>query len=124
MPIFYERDDEHRRIVTTAVGIVTYEQTVAMIERQAAEHAWSYAALHDARGSASVPTPDEVRRLLMHIGKLTTKNGPRGPVAFVVEDPMLSKMGQWYASMGDLTALNIRVFRSVDEADEWLASVA
>jgi hypothetical protein len=120
MPIFYERDDQNRRIVATSIGTVTFDQTIEVIDRQVAERAWSYSVLHDARASASVPTRDEVRRLMLHLGKLTTKNGPRGPVAFVVSDPTLSKIGQWYASLGDLTALNVRVFTSIEEADAWL----
>jgi hypothetical protein len=120
VPIFYERDDTKRRITATSVGRVTLEQTIAIIDRQALEGAWSYGTLYDARASDDVPTAAEVQQLVQHIGVLTTRRGPRGPVALVVGKPALSRMGTMYAKLAELTALDARVFVAVEEAERWL----
>ena len=104
----------------TSVGAVTLTEALAIIDRQAAEDAWSYDVLYDTRASADAPAPADVHQLLLRVGQLTAKHGPRGRVAFVVCDPGLSKMGRRYASLGDLTALDVRLFATVAEAERWL----
>jgi hypothetical protein len=120
MPIHYERDDAHHRILVTSVGTVSLDDAMAIIDRQAAEGAWSYSVLYDARASAATPTPRDLHQLLLRVGTLTAEHGPRGRVALVVLDPKLSKMGRRYASLGDLTSLDVCVFASIEEADRWL----
>jgi hypothetical protein len=120
MPIHYERDDVHHRIVVTSVGSLTLDEALAVIDRQAAEGAWSYGVLYDARAAAAAPTASDVHQLLLRVGTLTAKHGPRGRVALVVLDPKLSKMGRRYANLGDLTSLVVCVFGSLEEADRWL----
>jgi hypothetical protein len=120
MPLHYERDDRTRRIVVRAVGTVTLAEALAVMDRQAAEGAWSYGVLYDARASAGAPTAADVHQLILRVGALTVKHGPRGRVAFVASDPMLSKMGRRYASLGDLTALDFRLFTTSTEAESWL----
>jgi len=120
MPIHYERDVSRRRVVATSVGAVTLSDALAIIDRQAAEGAWSYSVLYDARASDDVPTPTDVISLVKRVGMLTTKHGPRGPVALVVGDSALHKMGRRYASLGELTTLDVRVFTTLDEAEQWL----
>ena len=91
-----------------------------MIDRQAVEGAWSFGVLYDTRQGTTVPTGEDVHRTVLHVGRLTTKHGSRGPVALVVSDPQLFVMGSWYSSLGDLTALNVKVCTSIEEADRWL----
>jgi hypothetical protein len=120
MPVHYERDDERRRIVATSVGRVTLNDTIAVIDRQAKDGAWSYGVLYDVRGAEDIPSQDEVNRLVLHVGKLTTKYGPRGPVAMVVLDKTLTKIVQRYGKLAALTALDVRVFTTMEEAERWL----
>jgi hypothetical protein len=120
MAIHYERDDLRRRILSVSRGKVTYEEAVAVIDRQAAEGAWSYAMLYDTRAAGAVPTPDEVDRLVQHVGGLTLKYGPRGPIALVLIDHELLDMGQRYARLGHLTALDVGLFLTIDDAERWL----
>jgi hypothetical protein len=120
MPIQYERDDRKRRIVVTSAGAVTLADALSVIDRQAAESAWTYSVLYDTRASLDLPTPADLHQLLLRVGVLTTKHGPRGPVAFVVLDPALSKIASRYARMSDLTALDVRLFTSVSDAEHWL----
>jgi hypothetical protein len=121
MPIHYERDDLRRRILALSRGHVTFDESIAIIDRQAAEGAWSYAMLYDTRASAAVPTADEIHRVVQHVGELTTKYGPRGPVAMVMLNPELLKMGQRYARLGHLTALAVGLFLTIEDAERWLA---
>ena len=120
MPIHYERDISRRRIVATSVGPVALSDILGVIDRQAGEGAWSYGVLYDTRASDHVPTAADVHLLVKHVGILTTKHGPRGPVALVVRDSALHKMARRYASLSELTALDVSVFTTLDEAERWL----
>ncbi len=104
----------------TSAGPVTAADALAIIDRQAAEGAWMYSVLYDTRAGLDMPTPADLHRLLLRVGVLTTKHGPRGPVAFVVRDRALSKIASRYARMGDLTALDVRLFTTVSDAEQWL----
>ena len=121
MPVHYERDDSRRRVTVMTTGFVTPEEVRGVLDRQASEGAWSYSVLYDARLAVNTPTPDDVRRFVLHVGKLTTKYGPRGPVALISSSARLSRMGRAYSSLGELTALDVEVFTTVEEAEDWLA---
>jgi hypothetical protein len=124
MSIRYERDDRRRRVHIMSVGPTTTEQVLGTLDRQAADGAWSYSVLYDARASASKPTGNDLRALLLRVGELTTRYGPRGPVAFVTSSARLSRAGQAYANAGELTALNMKVFTSLADAERWLDGCA
>ena len=83
MPIHYERDDRKRRIVITSAGPVTAADALAIIDRQAAEGAWTYSVLYDTRAGLNLPTPADLHQLLLRVGVLTTKQ-INDVVAFVV----------------------------------------
>ena len=120
MPIHYERDDKKRRILTISEGEVTLDDTLAVIERQVADGAWTYRMLFDTRASPSLPTLDELHEVIRRIGILTTKYGPRGPVALVMVDPALFAIGGRYARLANLTSLRVGLFASPQEAEAWL----
>jgi hypothetical protein len=120
MPVEYKRDDACQRIVAISTGVVTRDEALAMMDRQAAEGAWSYGVLYDARQSTTIPTPDDIRALLRRVGVLTTKYGPRGPVALVVKVGAAASMGRAYATLGDLASLRVHVFASIEDAERWL----
>ncbi|HEY6362034.1 MAG TPA: hypothetical protein VIX63_13055 [Vicinamibacterales bacterium] len=120
MPIHYERDDERRRIIIMTTGRVTPEDVQGALDRQANEGTWSYAVLYDARAGTNTPTREDLHRLVLYVGALTARHGPRGPVALVSGSARLSRMGRAYSSLGELTALNVQVFTDVDDAECWL----
>ena len=119
MPIDYQRDDRNRRINVTATEPVTREDLIELANRQAAGGAWSYATLYDATAGHEPPSRDTIHRLVLLAGMLTTRHGPRGPVALVLRDPELERMAKRYATLGELAALNARVFTTVREAEDW-----
>ena len=120
MPIEYQQDDLNRRINVTATEPVTSGDLLELANRQAAGGAWSYGMLYDATAGHEPPSRDIIHRLVLLAGVLTTKHGRRGPVALVVRDPDLERMATRYATLGELTALNTRVFTTVPEAEDWL----
>jgi hypothetical protein len=120
MPIEYMRDDAKKRIFVTTSGELRLKDITGIVDRQAKERTWSYAMLYDTRASTSTPTMEEMKRLVLHIGKLTIAHGPRGPVALVANGALLEGVGRAYASLGTLTALNVRVFATLVEAERWL----
>ena len=121
MPLTYVRDDARGRIVSVASGLVTVHDVLAIIDRQHAEGLWDYGVLYDARGSASLPTVEEMERTL---GRIDAVAGGRrrGPVAIVTTDPALFDMARVYATGGKfaVVATRVRVFRDVEEARTWL----
>jgi hypothetical protein len=120
MAIRYERNDARRRIAIATLPDTTHDDVMSAVERQAAEGTWSYAVLYDARGSARTPSADEFRGLVLRVGELTARYGPRGPVAFVASSAKMAKLGRTYASVGELTALDVKVFTNIDDAARWL----
>ena len=123
MPIHYERDDKKRRILAISEGEVTVHDTLAVIDRQVADGAWTYRMLFDTRASPSLPTLEELHLVVRHVGALTTRYGPRGPVALVVVDPALFEIGGRYARLADLTALRVGLFGNPRDAEEWLTAM-
>jgi len=105
-----------------AEGHTSLEEAVEIMDRQAADGAWAYAVQYDLRGATRVPTPAEVHQMVMHIGRLTAKHGPRGPVALIVGDPGVFKAAKRYASLGELTALHAELFATTEAAEQWLES--
>ena len=120
MSLEYQQDDLNRRITVTTSEPVTSEDLVELANRQAAGGAWSYGMLYDATAGHEPPDRDTIDRLVLQAGVLTTKHGRRGPIALVVRDPDLERMGKRYAALGELAALNARLFTRVREAEEWL----
>ena len=123
MPIQYRRDDEKRRVFIHSDGVPVLEEVLGTMDRQAADGAWSYTVQYDARGSTRGPTPEELHQILLHIGKLTVKHGPRGPVALIIADPGVFKAAKRYASLGELTALRAELFATTEAAEVWLDSL-
>jgi hypothetical protein len=121
--IHYERDDERQRILVRAEGPPSLEETLAVISRQAAEGAWSYAVIYDSRGASRGPSSDEVLEVIRLVGRLTAKHGPRGPVAVVISNPDFFRAAKRYASLGELTALEVELFATTEAAESWLQQV-
>jgi len=120
VPLHYERDDERQRILILTTGHVTTEEVLAAVERQAEEGTWSYSVLYDVRAGKNTPTSDDLRRVVMRVGMLTARHGPRGPVAMVADKPHMSRMARAYSNLGELTALDVQVFTRLEDAEEWL----
>jgi hypothetical protein len=122
VPITYERDDQRRRLVVTTVGIVTLDDLIGVMDRQASESTWSYGMLYDSRRVASVASPEEVRSGLKHAESLSRVHGRRGPVAFVTTMPAAYGMVRMYSTLAGQVQQSVEVFRDIGDAERWLAA--
>ena len=121
--VHYERDDERQRILVRAEGPPSLEETLAIINRQAADGAWSYAVVYDSRGASRGPTTEELHEVIRLVGKLTAKHGPRGPVAVVISNADFFRAAKRYAALGELTALEVELVATPEAAEIWLQQV-
>jgi hypothetical protein len=119
--VTYDRDDAQRRIIIKLAGAFELPATLALVDRLAADGAWSYGLLYDARTLTSAPTMSELQTIVDRVQVMTARR-PRGPVAVVTPDPSVSELAQMYASRLAGT-VNIAVFRTLDEGRAWLDEV-
>lgn len=120
MPILVERNDDTQTLKVTASGVLTLRDTLALVDRQLAEGAWSYTMLYDARGLTAMPSADEVRRLAARVETLVLKHGRRGAIAIVTNAEAVYGTSRMYAALCQ-QGQTISVFRACDEAERWLA---
>ncbi len=119
MPIVYERDDEHRRVVWTGSGSITGDEAVAPIDRKVAEGVWTYGILYDIRDVATLPRPSELFDILDYVRRQVGQHGPRGPVAVVVSPSRNAQRVRTYASLTD-PSRRLETFTDMNEALRWL----
>jgi RecJ-like exonuclease len=126
MPITYERDDQRCRINVRLSGLVTVEDLLAIVDRQAAESTWQYSLCYDARQvtKEAAGTVDEVRRVLRHTVETSAKHGERGPVAIITDNPADYNIVRMYSALGAPQRINVEVFRDPADALRWLDFVA
>jgi len=121
MPIHCKLDDANERVHITSTGEVSVDEVLEAVNWQAEHGAWSYGVLYDARDTISGPRAEDLFRLVTRVGALTAAHGPRGPVAFVLTAyHPLRTVGSQYSGLGELTAMNFKVFTDLDAAQRWL----
>ena len=120
MPVTYARDDEHRRVTLTLVDPYTVDDTFRLVERQAAERAWQYGALVDARAIAEPIRSADVRALVDRVRHLTMTYGRRGPVAMLTAQPVMFGVARMYATLSEGVGVRVAVFTDVALAGRWL----
>jgi len=117
----YVRDDARQRIVVTAHKALRAADLIAIIDRQVAEGAWSFAILYDLSGVRGVTPHADSLIVADRVQKYVTTYGGRGPVALVTRDPEMVGVGQSYAYGLTASGVPIQVFWDRSEAEEWLA---
>ena len=122
MPIHYELDDVHRRVLVTVQGSFQVDDILAIMARQRAEQTWTYGILYDLRDMTGEPTIAELRELMSEASRRHLGQAPRGPVALLATDPTLYDRLCTYSALGRSTALTIAVFRDRAEAEQWLTA--
>jgi hypothetical protein len=118
MPVRYERDDARRRVTVAIQGEFPSSEVLVVIERQYAEGTWGYGLLYDMRHMIGRPTVGELRAVMKQ-----ARSHPeltRGPVAFLITDPVLYASACTYAAMGQ-AKIRVSVFRELEEAERWLS---
>ncbi len=123
MPISIQLEDERRRMIATATGVVSLEQLVTFIRTQRVGARQAYALLFDMRVATVAFTGDEIRQLADEVGARHKRGERRAPVAIVTEGDLAFGLGRMYESLVESEGVNyIGVFRSLEEADAFLAS--
>jgi hypothetical protein len=120
MPLEYAVDHAHQRVLVSGRDPIKSAEVISLLDRQAADGAWTYATLEDLRGVLWVPSTVELRYFLNHIRTLSRELGRRGPVALVVADDLMAETFRMYSILGE-HVMTIRVFPNIYEAEQWLA---
>jgi hypothetical protein len=124
MPIAYEKDDARRRVTFLVNGEATEAEYVGVIARQAVEQAWSYAVLLDARErTGAAPSTRSITRIVDQDADQCSLYGTPGPMAIVAHDEVGFGMGRMYATLAGTGGRQIRVFRSLPDAETWLTAI-
>ena len=120
MPLTFERDDARRRVTVTAVGAISLEESLRILDRQADEGVWDYAVLYDGRGRDGTLDSSEIVRVVSRTAILSKRHGPVGPLAIVRLDPAGFSVGRMFEVFSGEGGRIVRVFRSMDDANTWL----
>ena len=124
MPLTYERDDRRRRVMLTAVGTVTLDESMTILERKAQDDAWAYATVFDGRDRDGSFDSTEIVHLVSRIAVLSKQYGPAGPLAIVrVEEAGLGT-GRMFEIFSHESGRLVGVFRTMPEAERWLEGLA
>lgn len=121
MPIRYELDDCHRRVVATIEGPFQVDDMLEIMARQRAEQTWTYGILYNLRGITGQPTVADLRLLTESSGRYP-EQAPRGPVALLAADATLYGRLSMCTAHGQSAPLTIGVFRERTEAEQWLTT--
>ena len=120
MPVDYTKDDARRRIRIVGRDPISVADLIAHLDRQAADGAWGYSLLYDARGLATPPAPADLPQVVVHVQEISARHGARGPVAIVTRETATVAVGQIYSMLGERAGFRAEVFWDMAEAERWL----
>ena len=120
MPLSYIRDDARRRVIVTAVGDVTLNEAISMLDRRVIDGVWTYALLYHGRQRTSTMESQEVRILVELTRTLSSRHGTPGPMALVRQDASGYGMSRMFGILSEEANLQVSVFRTIEEAEAWL----
>lgn len=120
MPITLSVDHERGEVRAIAIGPVTYEDVASHLAAEKHFRGLTYKELLDARGAGVLFTPEEMRKIVALIERLG-HDAAFGPTAVVVSTELAFGA---FSALGMMVrdAAEIRPFRTVQEAQEWLDS--
>ena len=119
MPIRYEFDGAHGRLITHADGVITFHDIDAHLDVEQRKRALELPELFDARGATTDLTTDQVRKLVDRATDML-RVVDIGATAVVTDDPALYGMARMYAQLADRVGISAAVFRDVRAAARWL----
>jgi hypothetical protein len=118
VPIDYSIDHDKRRVICVWLPPIETEDLLAILERAAADGAWSYGMLHDARAVHADETRS-TRPLMEAVNRLSHDHGARGPVAIIANADQVGR-AEAYAIRGDREGHAMQVFWDREHAEAWL----
>jgi hypothetical protein len=117
--VTYDRDDDKRRIVIKIAGPFDLSATLAIVAHLAADASrWSYGILYDAHDLTGLPSMIDLQMVVDRV-QIVIAQRPRGPVAVVTSEAAIYELARVYAHRL-IGKVNVRVFRTLGDAHEWL----
>jgi hypothetical protein len=114
------RDDTRQRLTITVQGSLTFDDLAGVIWWQILEGLWPYAIVYDETRATSMLSPADLRRLLLLVRNLSTRYGPRGPVAVASGQEPTFASAEMYASLAADLGFRTRAFRDLADAERWV----
>ena len=119
VPIRYSFDQERRRLVTHADGVLTFHEINAHLDVEQRKRDLELPELFDASGATTDLTADQVRRLVDRAtGMLRVVE--LGATAIVTTNAALYGIARMYSQLAGRAGIAADVFRDVDAASRWL----
>lgn len=119
MPITYVIDRFRQRMLTQAVGLITFADISAHLDAEASDHGIDLPELFDARSARTNLTPDEIRQLVRRVDRMVQEQ-PFGPTAIVTTDDFAFGMARMFSILVEGSGVPIEVFRDLERAQAWL----
>jgi hypothetical protein len=123
MPITYVIDRFRQRMRTQAEGLVTFADIAAHLEREARDRGLDLPEVIDARAATTNITPQEVRRLVHRVERMT-RTQPFGPTAIVATNDFVFGMARMFSILMEPSGIAVNVFRDLPSAEAWLDQVS
>jgi hypothetical protein len=120
MSIYYFRDQQNNRLITTAEGVVTFEEINAHLDLEERNGDLNRPELIDARNASTTITAEQVRHLAHRAAGMLSRMR-LGPSALVTNDDVVFGMGRMYSVFAESAGAIVEVFRDIDAANRWLA---
>jgi hypothetical protein len=123
MPIRYDTDQIHRRLLTHADGVLTFHEINAHLHLEERNRDLDLPELFDARGATTDLTAEQVRRLVQRASDMLRVT-PLGATAIVTTNDVLYGMARMYSVLAERVGAVAEVFRDVDSATQWLDQIS
>lgn len=113
-------DHERRWLITRMTGQITLEEVRRHLQQEREEGYQGWPELIDATGATATFSPEEVRDLVRFVRSFSAGRPP-GPTAILATDDYTFGMARMLEALIEGVA-PVRVFRSLPEAEAWLAA--
>jgi len=121
--IHYVHDRVQDRLITTAEGLVTFDDLTAHLDMEEHNRDLGRAELIDARTATTNVTASQVRRLAQRAADMLAR-APLGPTAVVTTNDVAFGMARMYSVFAGSAGAIVEVFRDVEAAKAWLEHVS
>ncbi len=119
MPIRYERDRLHRRLVTHADGLLTFHDVNAHLDVKERNRDLHLPELFDARGATTILTTEQVHYLVRRAADML-RVVDLGATTIVTMNDVLYGMARMYSVLAEGMGAPADVFSDVESATRWL----
>jgi hypothetical protein len=118
----YALDRSRRRVIVVMHPGFRLPDVFTLLDRLEADDGWGYGGLFDGRELSWTPTTSDIRQVVDHIARVSTRFGVKpGPAALVAGSVVVFGMGRMLATLGESAAgLTMNVFKDLAKAERWL----